>query len=260
MRSKELSMEVKQTIISLRKKKSIRQIAEMLDVAKSTVSYVLQKKERTGELGNSKRPGRPRKTTGLDDLRIISMVKENPLTTSTQVKKTLQEVGVSVSKSTIKRRLHEGKHRVVTARNRKAREDFAKTISKGAITVLKEHPLDTEEQHPLDTEEQHPLDTEEQHPLDTEEQHPLGTEEQHPLGTEEQHPLGTEEQHPLGTEEQRPLGTEEQRPLDTEEQRPLDTEEQRPLDTEEHHPLDTEEQCDGMVIHGFQWHWVPSIY
>ncbi|XP_077107946.1 uncharacterized protein LOC143765309 [Ranitomeya variabilis] len=243
MRSKELSMEVKQTIISLRKKKSIRQIAEMLDVAKSTVSYVLQKKERTGELGNSKRPGRPRKTTGLDDLRIISMVKENPLTTSTQVKKTLQEVGVSVSKSTIKRRLHEGKHRVVTARNRKAREDFAKTISKGAITVLKEHPLDTEE-HPLDTEE-HPLDAEE-HPLDAEEHpldaegHPLDAEghpldaEEHPLDMEE-HPLDTEE-HPLDTEEY-PLDTEEY-PLDMEEH-PLDMEEY-PLDTEEH-PLDTEE-------------------
>ncbi len=33
------------------------------------------------------------------------MVKKNPFTTSSQVKKTLQEVSVSLSKSTIKRRL-----------------------------------------------------------------------------------------------------------------------------------------------------------
>lgn len=77
-------MEVKQTIFRLKKKKkSIREISEMLGVAKSTVWYILRKKERTGELGNSKRPGRPWKTTVGDDRRIISMVKKNPFTTST---------------------------------------------------------------------------------------------------------------------------------------------------------------------------------
>ncbi len=39
------------------------------------------------------------------------MVKKNPFTTSSQEKNTLQEVGVSPSKSTIKRRLHESKYR-----------------------------------------------------------------------------------------------------------------------------------------------------
>ena len=116
------------------KKKSIREIAEMLGVAKSTVWYILRKKECTGELGYSKRPGRPRKTTVVDDRRILSMVKNKPFTTSTRVKNTLQEVGVSVSKSTIKRRLHESKYKGFTTRckplislkNRKARIDFAK--------------------------------------------------------------------------------------------------------------------------------------
>ena len=61
-------MEVKQTILrQKKKKKSIREMAEMLGVAKSTVLYILRKKERTSELGNSKRPGRPRKTTVVDD-------------------------------------------------------------------------------------------------------------------------------------------------------------------------------------------------
>uniref|UniRef100_A0A8C4SI25 Transposase n=1 Tax=Erpetoichthys calabaricus TaxID=27687 RepID=A0A8C4SI25_ERPCA len=62
------------------------------------------------------------------------MVKRNPFTTANQVNNTLQGVGVSTSKSTIKRRLHESKYRGCTARckplislkNRKARLDFAK--------------------------------------------------------------------------------------------------------------------------------------
>lgn len=128
-------MEVKQIILRLKKKKkSIREMGEMLGVAKSTVWYILRKKERTGELGNSKRPERLRKTTVGDDRRILSMVKKNPFTTSTQVKNTLQEVGVSVSKSTLKRRLHESKYRGFTTRckplislkNRKVSLDFAK--------------------------------------------------------------------------------------------------------------------------------------
>ncbi len=44
------------------------------------------------------------------------MVKKNPFTTSSQEKNTLQEVDVSLSKSTIKRRLHQSKHRGVTTR------------------------------------------------------------------------------------------------------------------------------------------------
>ena len=103
MRSKELSLSVKQAIIRLKNQnKTIREIADTLGVAKSTVWYILKKKERTGELSNTKRPGRPQKTTVVDDRRIISLVKKNPFTTVGQIKNTLQEVGVSVSKSKIK--------------------------------------------------------------------------------------------------------------------------------------------------------------
>ncbi len=42
--------------------------------------------------------------------------KEKPFTTSSQEKNTLQEVGLSLSKSTIKRRLHESKYRGFTTR------------------------------------------------------------------------------------------------------------------------------------------------
>ncbi len=103
MRSKELSKQVKQTIVRLQKQnKFIREI--------------VRKKERTGELSNIKRPGCPRRTTVVDDWRILSMVKKNPFTTSSKVKNTLQEVDVSLSKFTIKRRLHKTKYRGFTTR------------------------------------------------------------------------------------------------------------------------------------------------
>ncbi len=135
MRSKELSLSVKQAIIRLKKQnKPIREIAKTLGVAKTTVWNILKKKERTGELSNTKRPGRPRKTTVVDDRRILSLVKKTPFTTVGQIKNTLQEVGVCVSKSTIKRRLHQSEYRgfttrckpLVSLKSRKARLEFAK--------------------------------------------------------------------------------------------------------------------------------------
>ena len=135
MRSKELSLSVKQAIIRLKNQnKPIREIAKTLGVAKSTVWNILKKKERTSELSNTKRPGRPRKTTVVYDRRILSLVKKNPFTTVGQIKNTLQEVGVCVSKSTIKRRLHQSEYRgfttrckpLVSLKNRKTRLQFAK--------------------------------------------------------------------------------------------------------------------------------------
>ncbi|KAG2468420.1 TCB1 transposase, partial [Polypterus senegalus] len=135
MRSKELSMQVKEAIFKLRKqKKHIRENATILQVAKSTVWYILRKKTSTGELSNAKRPGCPRKAIVVDDRKITSKVKRNPFTTANQENNTVQGVGVSIFKSTIKRRLHESKYRGCTAwckplislKNRKARLDFAK--------------------------------------------------------------------------------------------------------------------------------------
>ncbi len=137
MRSKELSLSVKQAIIRLKKQnKPIREIAKTLGVAKTTVWNILKKKECTGELSNTKRPGRPQKTTVVDDRRILSLVKNTPFTTVGQIKNTLQEVGVCVSKSTIKRRLHQSEYRgfttrckpLVSLKNRKARLEFANDI------------------------------------------------------------------------------------------------------------------------------------
>ena len=64
----------------------------------------------------------------MDDDRILSLVgKKKPFTISSQVGKTLKEVGVSLSRSKIKRCLHERRYRgfiirckpLVTLKNRK---------------------------------------------------------------------------------------------------------------------------------------------
>ncbi len=68
--------------------------------------------------------GRPQRTIVVHDLRILSLVKKNPFTTSSQVKNTLQEVGVSLSKSAIKRRLHKSKYRGFTTRCKQAQIRF----------------------------------------------------------------------------------------------------------------------------------------
>ncbi len=158
MRSKELSLSVKQAIIRLKKQnKPIREIAKTLGVAKTTVWNILKKKKRTGELSNTKRPGRPRKTTVVDDRRILSLVKKTPFATVGQIKNTLQEVGVCVSKSTIKRRLHQSEYRGFTTRCKTIGEPqkqegqirVCQTTSKKAFTVLEQHPMDRWDQDQL---------------------------------------------------------------------------------------------------------------
>ena len=154
MRSKELSLSVKQAIIRLKnqnKPNKIREIVKTLGVAKSTVWNILKTKERTGELSNAKIPRRPQKTTVVDDRRIISLVKKSPFTTVGQIKNTLQEVGVCVSKSTIKRRLHQSEYRGFTTRchhnhwwaSKTGRPDYSLPNNiKKAFTVLEQHPMD----------------------------------------------------------------------------------------------------------------------
>ncbi|KAJ8353878.1 hypothetical protein SKAU_G00214450 [Synaphobranchus kaupii] len=116
MRTK-VSMSVKQAIMKLKNEnKTIRDIAEAVDLPKSTVWNIVKKQERTGELRNGKPSGRPRKTTVVDDQKILSIVKKKPFSTVEEIKNTLQDTGVDVSATTIKRRLQQHNYRWVTAR------------------------------------------------------------------------------------------------------------------------------------------------
>ncbi len=118
MRSKELSLSVKQAIIRLKKQNKTHQrdSKNIRRGQKQLFGTFLKRRNATGELSNTKRPGRPRKTTVVDDRIILSLVKKTPFTTVGQIKNTLQEVGVCVSKSTIKRRLHQSEYRGFTTR------------------------------------------------------------------------------------------------------------------------------------------------
>ncbi len=142
---KELSIQVKQTIVRLQKQnKSIREIAGTLGVAKSQFGTFWEK-EITGELSNIKRHGCPRRTTVVDDRRILSMVNKNPFTRSSQEKNTLQEVDVSLSKSTIKRRLHQSKYRGFTTRCKQGLNTLFQKHKKKkkARPLLEKHSLDS---------------------------------------------------------------------------------------------------------------------
>lgn len=77
MRKTEVSMQMKLAVIRLRNEnQSIRNIAKTLGMPKSTVWFIINKKKTTGELNYVKRPGRLRKTTVVDDRRILSIVKK----------------------------------------------------------------------------------------------------------------------------------------------------------------------------------------
>lgn len=100
-----MSLSIKQTktglpqAVKTEKKKHLR---NCYNISNEKVWYILRKKETTCELSKSKRPGRTWNLTLLHACRISSMVKRNPFTTANQVNNTLQEIGVLISKSTIK--------------------------------------------------------------------------------------------------------------------------------------------------------------
>lgn len=79
---------------------------------------LLEKNESLGQLIKTKRPERAQKTTKVSDDRIISMVKKTPITTSNQAENTFEMVRTSLSRSKIKRCLHECKYRGFTTRRK----------------------------------------------------------------------------------------------------------------------------------------------
>lgn len=136
MKSKELLIQEKEVILKLRSKKhSIRDIAEKLSFPKTTVWNVLKQNKCNGSLHNRPRSGRPRITSATTDRKIARAVKINPKTTVSEICNGLKSAGTNVSKSTVRRRLREQGYRgytarckpLISAKNRKARVEFAKT-------------------------------------------------------------------------------------------------------------------------------------
>ncbi len=140
MRSKDLSIQVKQALVRLQKQnKSILLSRDSRNIRSGQINSLVhsEKKECTGKLRHIRRPGLPWRTTVVDDRKILSMVKKTPLTTFSQVKNTLQEVDVSLSKSTIKRRLDKNKYRGFTTRCKQVQIRPKKTSKKAFFGRLK---------------------------------------------------------------------------------------------------------------------------
>ena len=74
----------------------------------------LKKNKSTEKLSNIKHSESPQRTIKVDDNRIIFFMKSNLSTTFSHIISTLKEVGVSLSKSTIKGYLYECKYREFT--------------------------------------------------------------------------------------------------------------------------------------------------
>lgn len=83
-------------------------------MAKTAGWDILKKKELTGRLSNTK--GQEDQKRQLKLIQHSITGEENPFTTPSQVKNTLDKVGMALSKSTVKRWLHECKYRSFTTR------------------------------------------------------------------------------------------------------------------------------------------------
>lgn len=135
MKGKELSDDQKEIIIKLKKKKkSIRDIAKTLDIAKSTVQNVWSKFVKFGSVKNHPRSGRPKCTSVVDDRKMVTSVKKNAKSSASKIASDLTKAGVKVSSQTVRNRLRTSGYRgctarrkpLISAKNRRARLEFAK--------------------------------------------------------------------------------------------------------------------------------------
>ncbi len=98
MRSKELSLSVKQAIIRLKnKKKPIREIAKTLGVAKTTFGTFLKRRNAPVSSATPKDPEDHGKQLWWMTEEFFPWWRKHPSQTVGQIKNTLQEVGVCVS-------------------------------------------------------------------------------------------------------------------------------------------------------------------
>ena len=115
---------------------SQRKIAESVSVSLGSVSSILKQKRKIVniEIQRKGRCKRKRKTTKRDDFTLLRNSKVNPRKTSEELKRDLDESGVHVSSSTVRRRLLEKgrkarkpkKKQLLTAAMKKKRFNWAK--------------------------------------------------------------------------------------------------------------------------------------
>lgn len=97
-------------IVTLRKHttKSLRQIAEDLDLSKSAVGRVLLSYQTTGSHHSARSNcGRHRVTSAAEDRLLIRMSKKDPRASSVQLQSELSAIGIDITSRTVRNRLQE---------------------------------------------------------------------------------------------------------------------------------------------------------
>ncbi|MCP6606319.1 hypothetical protein NL500_29430, partial [Klebsiella pneumoniae] len=83
----------------------------MFKISVEGVRKIIKKSREVSTLIDKPRSGRPRVTTASDDRRIVRQYIINPKIVIREIREQLYEAGTSVSETTIRRRLHDGKLR-----------------------------------------------------------------------------------------------------------------------------------------------------
>lgn len=135
-KSKELPVRLRDQVVKLRKKgSSVREVAAVLSIPKSTVCNIERKFRATGTTDNQRRSGRPRATSRTTDDYIVTSAKKNRRVSAKQLASDLKSTDLaSVTPQTVRNRLHEArlygrsarKRPHISERNRKKRLTFAK--------------------------------------------------------------------------------------------------------------------------------------
>lgn len=134
-KAKELSSEKKILIIrAVERKIPYKQICELYDVAKPTISALVKRFKERNTVDNKSRSGRPKKTSQFVDKMLVKECRNDPRKTAVDLNAYIRKMyGVNCSVDTVKRRLRQyklfgrrpAKKPLISVKNRKARIKFA---------------------------------------------------------------------------------------------------------------------------------------
>lgn len=143
MKSKELSEDLRKKVIEKhRDGQSYAAIASSLNVPKSTVASLVQKWKRHGTTVNLRRTGRPSKMTTKGKMKLLREARANPFVTLEDLKKSVQDAGTNVHKSTISRTLHKnGLYGRVAKKKPYLKKQHLKARLQYATAHLKDTPV-----------------------------------------------------------------------------------------------------------------------
>jgi transposase len=88
-------------------KLSLRAIAKELQCSQDTVQTWIVRYQETGDVQDKPGSGRKRKTSEIEDKKIITMVKKQRTTSSATISMSMDKQGVDISSATVRRQLYE---------------------------------------------------------------------------------------------------------------------------------------------------------